>query len=54
MPTIEKKFKPIPAFNDHPNCKGHGNYMLDCTYETQEERDLLSKCIDNVLGPETK
>lgn len=41
-------FKPIPRFKDHGDeCKGHGNYMLDCTYEKQEERDLLDKILSN-------
>lgn len=51
MTTAEKKFEPIKAFNDHPGCKGHANYMLDCTYEKKEDRDLmmeiLTKYIDN-------
>lgn len=46
---MEKKYKPVPAFNDHPGCKGHGNSMLECTYETQEERDLLSKVLDHYI-----
>ena len=38
--------KKIEPFNDHgSNCKGHANYMLDCTFERKEDRDLL----DSVL-----
>ena len=32
----------FPPFNDHgAGCKGHANFLLDCTYEKQEDRDLL-------------
>jgi len=42
--------KAIPRFNDHGSaCKGHANYMLDCEYTKQEERDLLIGIIDNYL-----
>ena len=42
--------KPIPRFNDHgANCKGHQNWMLDNTFENQEDRDILIKAIDNAL-----
>ena len=43
----EKIYKPIPRFNDHGSCKGHANTMLDMTYETQEERDLLDRVIEH-------
>lgn len=43
----DKIYKPIPAFNDHSNCKGHANVLLDSTYETKEEVDLVKKIIDN-------
>jgi hypothetical protein len=46
---MEKKFEPIPAFNDHTNCKGHGNWMLDCTFEKEEERGVLIKALDNYI-----
>lgn len=39
----------IAPFNDHSNCKGHANFMLDCTYEKVEEQKLLVTCIDNYL-----
>ncbi len=48
----EKRYKPIPPFNDHQNCKGHANYYLDCTYETQAERDLLVQVINNYFPDE--
>lgn len=45
----EKIYKPIPRFNDHQNCSGHANAMLDATYETKEEVELITKCIDNYV-----
>lgn len=47
-----KKYKPILPFKDCHNCKGHSNYYLDCTYETQEERELLVKVIENYITNE--
>lgn len=45
------RYAPIPAFNDHgPACKGHGNALLDCTFEEQGERDLLEKILDNYIN----
>jgi hypothetical protein len=44
----------IPKFNDHgSNCKGHANYMLDCEYENQEDRELLVKVLDNYIDEDT-
>lgn len=52
---FEKKFEPIPPFNDHgSSCKGHANWMLDSTLETEEERSVLIKAIDNYLPKEKK
>jgi len=49
----KKEFEPIPKFNDHgSSCSGHGNFMLDCTYEKQEDRLLIAKCIDNYITEE--
>lgn len=45
----EKKYKPILKFNDHVNCKGHGNWMLDSELDTREDRDILISAIDNYL-----
>lgn len=42
-----KIYEPIAPFKDHQNCKGHGNYMLDCTFETREERDMMIRVLDN-------
>ena len=46
-----EKLEPIEKFNDCKarghTCKGHNNHWLDCTYETQDERDLLVKILDN-------
>jgi len=44
-----EKLKKIKAFNDHSNCKGHGNWMLDCEFESQEDRDVLIKCLNNYI-----
>ena len=44
-----KEYEKIPSFNDHPNCKGHANFMLDCEYEKKEDRDLLVNCLDNYI-----
>lgn len=51
---MTEKLKPIPVFNPHTNCKGHANFMLDCTYEKQEERDLLIKVLENYYGESAK
>lgn len=51
---METKFKPIPPFNDHGAvCKGHANWMLDCTYEKKEDREMLLKILDNYYPNET-
>lgn len=43
------KLKPIPRFveDSHKGCKGHSVYFLDTTYETQDERNLLLRVLDN-------
>ena len=41
--------EPIPKFNDHPNCKGHANFMLDCEYTEKEDRNLLVKVLENYI-----
>lgn len=46
---MEKEYKPIPSFNDHQNCKGHANWMLDCTFTKEEERELMIKSLDNYI-----
>ena len=45
----KETYNKIPTFNDHPNCKGHGNYMLDCEYTTKDEREQLLKVLDNYI-----
>lgn len=50
MENTQKKFKAIPAFKDHTNCQGHGNAMLDNTFETEDERNLLGKILDRLIG----
>ena len=48
---IKEKLQKIPAFNDHgSNCSGHANFMLDCTYEKQDDRDLIIKIVENYYG----
>jgi len=48
----QKQHKPIPSFNDHSNCKGHANWMLDCTFVKPEDREVLDKVIGNYLAEE--
>ncbi len=46
---IDKIYKPIAPFNDHTNCKGHGNFMLDSTLETEAERSVVIHAIENYI-----
>lgn len=39
----------IQPFNDHQNCKGHANMMLDSTYETKQERQSFIKVLDHYI-----
>lgn len=41
-----KSFKP---FNDHSNCKGHGNFMLDSSLEEETDRVAVIQAINNYL-----
>ena len=44
------KYKSFPKLNDHgSSCIRHANWMLDCTYEKEEDREVLDKCIANYL-----
>ncbi len=45
----KKIYPPIKAFNDHPGCQGHANFMLDCTYETKEERNLIKNVVSHYI-----
>ena len=45
----EEELTAIPRFNDHGNCQGHANYMLDCEYKTKKERVDIIKCISNYI-----
>ena len=39
--------KPIPKFRPHGiECKGCQNYMLDCTFESQDDRDVMINVLD--------
>jgi len=50
MSEDNKKLEAIPRFNDHgSSCSGHANEMLDCTYEKQEDRNRIIKCLDNYI-----
>jgi len=50
-----KTYKPIPSFNDHGStCKGHANYLLDCEYTQQDERDLLVSVLDRYIEQNEK
>lgn len=42
----------IAPFNDHSHCQGHANFMLDCTYEKQADRDLIIKVLSNYIENE--
>lgn len=44
-----KKYPPIKPLNDHTNCQGHANFMLDATYETDEEINLIKACVGNYI-----
>lgn len=49
----KKTFEAIPKLNDHgSSCSGHANYMLDCTYEKQEDRTLIVSCLNNYIEDE--
>lgn len=51
--TEQPTKKLFPAFNDHGGaCKGHANFMLDCTYEKQDERDLLVSVLSSYIRDE--
>lgn len=44
------EYKAIPRFNDHgAGCKGHANWMLDCEFTSQDDRDILLKALDNAI-----
>lgn len=48
--NMEKIYEAVPRFNDHgSNCSGHTNYVLDCDYTKQQDRELLSKVLDNYI-----
>ena len=48
---MEKKLTPIPRFNNHgKECEKHANWMLDCTFENQEERDLMINVLDKHIA----
>lgn len=54
---MEKKYKGFAPFNDHGNCKGHGNFMLDSTYESEGDRQsviLALKSYQESKNTETK
>lgn len=47
----DKACPPIKRFNDHGSgCKGHGNWMLDCEFTKQSERDVLASAISNYIA----
>lgn len=50
-----EKLKAIPRFNNHgKECQGHSNWMLDCEFTTQEERDILINVLDKHIGEDQK
>lgn len=39
--------KPIPRYNNHgQECKGHANWMLDCTFEDIDSREIMINVLD--------
>lgn len=48
------KYKKFAPFKDHLNCVGHANYMLDCTYEDEDDRKLLIQVLENYIKDKTK
>lgn len=46
-----KTFKPIQRFNDHgASCKGHANFMLDSTYEDEDDRKALILALNSSIN----
>lgn len=51
METKQKKYKPIPRFNDHgAACKGHANFMLDSTLESEADRHAVILAVENAIS----
>ncbi len=50
MEYKNKKFKP---FNDHSNCKGHANFMLDSNLEKDIDREVVIKAVENYVKKES-
>jgi len=47
---MAEKLKPIPRFNDHgATCHGHANWMLDCEFTKPEEREVMTRVLDEWL-----
>jgi hypothetical protein len=47
---MEKKYKRIEPLNDHgQSCKGHGNFMLDSTLETESDRNVVIHAVENYI-----
>lgn len=51
-PEPQKKYPPIPKFveDTHKNCKGHGNFMLDSTLETEADRRAVILAVDSAIA----
>lgn len=45
----EYKYPKFAPFNDHQGCKGHANYFLDCSYEKEDDRELIQKVLSNYI-----
>lgn len=50
MKEIKEFPKFIPDFCR--GCKGHACYILDCDYTREEDRDLLTKVLNNYVSNE--
>ena len=48
---MDKILEAIPRFNDHGiGCKQHANWMLDCEFTKQEERDVMINALKNYIN----
>lgn len=49
---MQKTYKKIPKFveDTHKGCKGHANFMLDSTLETEADRQAVILAVDNAIA----
>lgn len=48
---MQKIYKKIPKFveDTHKGCKGHANFMLDSTLETEADRQAVILAVDSAI-----